>query len=108
MRGKLETNLGFNASPAVERIESGIAVVMAGAVVAAIAAVDQLSGVVPDIVRWVVTALLLSLPFAFISLGLVLPDALVSTANQASQWVDGGAVASSSQQNKGVGTNKTD
>lgn len=82
MSENLEKCLGFTASPAVERIEAGIAIVMALTVFTSITAVDKLSGVVPDIVRWVITAGLLSLPFVYITLGVALPDTLVATVNQ--------------------------
>ena len=58
MQEKVEVCLGFTASPAVERIESGIAVLMAAVVFTAIGAVDKLTGVVPDIVRWFITGAL--------------------------------------------------
>lgn len=82
MSEKLETCLGFTASPAVERIEAGVAVVMAVTVLASITSLDKLTGVVPDIVRWVITAALVSLPFAYIGLGLAIPDVLITAVNQ--------------------------
>ena len=54
MRERLEKALGFTASPAIERIESGIAFIMALTVGASLLVLDKLPG--PDIVRWAATA----------------------------------------------------
>lgn len=75
MNDRLEIALGFTASPAVERIEAGIAFVMAATVASAIWVADSLPG--PDIVRWFFTAACLSLPFVYISLGVSAPDFLI-------------------------------
>lgn len=81
MSEKVEAALGFTSSPAVERIEAGIAVVMAVTCLTSITSLDKLTGVVPDIVRWAITAGLVSLPFAYIVLGVAVPDALIAAVN---------------------------
>jgi len=80
MRERVERALGFTASPAVERVESGIAVVMALSVGSALTTLDKLPG--PDIVRWLATSFLVSIPFLYISLGLSFPDALIGAVNR--------------------------
>lgn len=75
--------LGFTTSPAVERIEAGIGLVMAFTVLTSITSLDRLTNVVPDIVRWAITAGLVSLPFVYIVLGVAVPDALIALVNQA-------------------------
>lgn len=80
MRERVERALGFTASPAVERVESGIAVVMALSVGSALTTLDKLPG--PDIVRWFATSFLVSIPFLYISLGLSFPDALIGAVNR--------------------------
>lgn len=80
MRERVEKALGFNASPAVERVESGVAIVMALSIASALTTLDKLPG--PDIVRWFATSFLVSIPFAYISLGLSFPEVLMRAANQ--------------------------
>lgn len=48
--------------------------------IAQITVLDKLPG--PDIIRWFATAALVSLPFAYISLGLSFPETLVASVNQ--------------------------
>lgn len=80
MRERVEKALGFTASPAVERVEGGIAIVMALSIASALTTLDKLPG--PDIVRWFATSFLVSIPFAYISLGLSFPEVLMRAANQ--------------------------
>lgn len=79
MPERLEKTLGFTASPAVERIENGIGVVMALTMGTAITSLDSIPG--PEFVRWCATAAVFSLPFIYMSIGLSFPETLISAVN---------------------------